>query len=148
MKPMPSFFLLLIALLYSGCETPGRAYAKGHPELSPQQRKIFLERRVSDINAVAGLTKEQIRLALGEPTQIDAIDGSDAWIFIRSKSGGGNASGGTLGPQMETPGVGGSGMAPQMGPMERIEKGNVRTTIYFEEDRASRATVAYEPATE
>jgi outer membrane protein assembly factor BamE (lipoprotein component of BamABCDE complex) len=148
MKPTIVFFLPLTAFLCLGCETPGGAYVKRHPELSPQQRKILTERKITDVNAVAGLTKEQIRLAMGEPTQFDSIEGGEAWIFVRLKSDRSSSSSGPSGTEMGTPGVGGSGMAPSMGPKERIENGNVRTTIFFEGDRAVRATVTYDPLAE
>jgi len=125
----------ITALLYTGCQNPGAAYVKQHPELSPQQRQIFIEKKITDVHAVAGLTKEQIRAALGEPTQFDNIEGDEAWIYIRSSQSGVSrlgVAGGDLG-----------GMAPRQGPGE-TNGGNVRTTIFFEEDRAVRATVANE----
>jgi outer membrane protein assembly factor BamE (lipoprotein component of BamABCDE complex) len=143
MKPTIAFVLLLTALLYSGCESPGAAYVKQHPELSPQQRKIFLDKKVTDINAVKGLTKEQIRVALGEPTQFDNIEGVEAWVYIRSKSG-------PAGPVKELGNAGqlsaGSelgGMAPGQGSGGQ-NAGADRTTIFFDGDLAVRATIAYE----
>jgi outer membrane protein assembly factor BamE (lipoprotein component of BamABCDE complex) len=137
MKLMTVFVVLLTAFSYSGCETPGAAYVKQHPELSPAQRKIFIEKKITDVHAVAGLTKEQLRVALGEPTQFDNIEGDEAWIYLRSGSGAGSVSrlgvaGGDLG-----------GMAPaQMS--SGTNAGNVRTTIFFDGDQATRAIVAHE----
>jgi hypothetical protein len=143
MKTTFACFIPLTALLCLGCESPGGAYVKQHPELSPGQRKIFLERKVSDPEAVAGLTKEQIRVAMGEPTQFDNTDGSETWVYIRTGPGPGS-SGGSFGQQMETPGAGGSGMAPPMGEGSGAGKGSVRTAIIFDGDRAVRATRSYE----
>jgi outer membrane protein assembly factor BamE (lipoprotein component of BamABCDE complex) len=87
MKPPIAFFVFLTTSIFLGCQTPpGVKYAKQHPELTPQQRTIFTEKKVTDINAVAGLTKEQIRIALGEPTQFDHQEGSEVWIYVRRNS--------------------------------------------------------------
>jgi len=133
---------LMTALLYTGCQNPGADYVKQHPELSPEQRQIFVEKKVTDVRAVAGLTKEQIRVALGEPTQFDNIEGDEAWIYIKSKSGGsgpaaqlhnaGQAAGTELGGMAPAQG-GGGGSA-----------GSIRTTIFFDGNQATRATIAQE----
>jgi outer membrane protein assembly factor BamE (lipoprotein component of BamABCDE complex) len=126
---------LSMALLSTGCQNPGAEYVKQHPELSPQQRQIFVEKKVTDVQAVAGLTKEQIRRALGEPTQFDNIEGTEAWVYMRSRQSGLSrlgVAGGDLG-----------GMAPPQG-AGGTNEGNVRTTIFFDGDQAIRATVANE----
>src|ERR1700678_2500636 len=86
MKLMILPVVLSAALFCSGCTTPGQAYVKQHPELSPQQQKIFLTKKIVDPNAVAGVTRDQIHLAMGEPSQYAKIEGLDAWIYIRPKS--------------------------------------------------------------
>jgi len=126
---------LMTAFLSAGCQTPGAAYVKQHPELSPQQRQIFIDKKVTDVLAVAGLTKEQIRAALGEPAQFDTIEGEEAWIYSRSSQTGVSrlgVAGGELG-----------GMAPPQ-QSAGTKSGNVRTTIFFDGDQAVRAVLANE----
>jgi len=143
MKSLIAFSFFLTASLFVGCQTsPGVAYAKQHPELTPQQRKIFTEKKVTDINAVAGLTKEQIRVALGEPTQFDHLEGVEVWIYIRRNSDIDAENNmravmsGTDRGSMAGAGVGGTHMT-ELAPVT-----NVRTTIFFSGNMAVRATVA------
>jgi len=143
MKPTIAFMVLLTAFLYSGCETPGAAYVKQHPELTPQQRQIFIDKKVADVKAVAGLTKAQIRVALGEPTQFDTIEGDDVWIYIQSKSGGSGPASQLPNSGQQAAGAELGGMAPAQG-SSGTNTGAMRTTIFFDGDQAIRATVAYE----
>jgi hypothetical protein len=84
MKFALSFFLLLAACFISGCGTPGQAYAKQHPELSPTQLQILKTGKVPDGDAIAGMTREQVQLAMGvEPAQYTKVDGHDAWVYVR-----------------------------------------------------------------
>lgn len=128
-----------MAFLCVGCETPGKAYVKQHPELTPQQQKIFLTKRVVDPTSVAGLTRDQIHLALGEPTKYEKIEGVDAWIYIRPKTD--EYQHPFIGPGGSSVGAPGGGMAGQAPgiPTEKKEEGEVRMTIFFDGDRAVRA---------
>lgn len=139
MKPTITLAALMTAFLYPGCETPGTAYVKQHPELTPQQRQIFIQKKVSDIHAVAGLTKQQIRVALGEPTQFDNIEGDEAWVYIQ---GPGASSPGSV-SRLGVAGGDLGGLAPGQG-SGGLNAGGVRTTIFFDGDQATRATVAHE----
>jgi len=145
MKLMISFVVLSAALFCSGCVTPERAYANKHPELTNEQRKIFLNKRVTDTTAVVGLTREQIHLALGEPAQYTKIDGVDAWVYLISRAsimrhpfvGPGGSTEGVSGP-------GGHGEAATQGqapglPAETEDKVKIRTTILFQGDNAVKA---------
>ena len=76
---------LAIACL-SGCSTPGSQYAKAHPELSAVQRQILISGEIPGGNAVEGMTKEQVRLAVGNPTSVEKINGQDIWVYVREKS--------------------------------------------------------------
>lgn len=138
------FVILSTALLCVGCETPGHAYVKQHPELTPQQQKIFLTKRIIDPTSVAGLTRDQIHIALGEPTQLEKIEGADAWIYIRPKSD--QYMHPFIGPGGSSVGSAGAGMAGQAPgiPTEKTEQGTLRTTIFFDGDHAVRAEIENE----
>jgi len=82
------FALLLAAVLsLAACANPGKGYADRHPELTPVQRRIFTTARIPSGEDVAGLTREQVKIAMGgDPTTYDKADGSDVWIYARRKS--------------------------------------------------------------
>ena len=42
--------------------------------------------KIPDGDAVSGMTREQIQLAMGmDPTQFRKVDGQDAWVYVREK---------------------------------------------------------------
>jgi hypothetical protein len=145
MKSLIAFLALLTPALFLGCQSsPGRAYAKQHPELTPQQREIFMKKKVADINAVAGLTKEQIRIALGEPTQFENVEGVESWIYLRrnteidAENNMRAVMSGTDRGSMSGAGIGGTHMS------DAAPVNNIRTTIYFNGNTATRATVFHD----
>ena len=76
--------LLLASCLISGCGTPGITYAKQHPELPPAHLQILKTGKVPDGDAIAGMTREQVQIAMGvEPAQYTKVDGHDAWVYVR-----------------------------------------------------------------
>ena len=82
---MKSLWLVAVVALciFTGCATPGASYAKAHPELSPVHRQILTAGEIPNGDAVAGMTKEQVRMAMGEsPTSFDKNDGEDVWIYL------------------------------------------------------------------
>jgi outer membrane protein assembly factor BamE (lipoprotein component of BamABCDE complex) len=84
MKFTLSLLLPLAACLISGCGTPGLNYAKQHPELSPAHLQILKTGKVPDGDAIAGMTREQVQIAMGvEPAQYTKVDGHDAWVYVR-----------------------------------------------------------------
>ncbi len=84
MKLAISALLLLATCLLSGCGTPGINYAKQHPELSPAHLQILKTGKVPDGDAIAGMTREQVQIAMGvEPAQYTKVDGHDAWVYVR-----------------------------------------------------------------
>ena len=132
-------FLLPLALL-AGCANPGQSYVQQHPELSAEQRKVMAAGKLKNGDAVAGLTREQVRLVMGrDPDQFTKIGGEDAWVWTRVKVigfGSGltqpvDEAGG--GRRDETP----HGM-PDTGP---ATTGQERTTVYFQGNRATRVVV-------
>ncbi len=84
MRPV---LLLAAVLSLAACANPGKGYADRHPELTPAQRRIFNTARIPSGDDVAGLTREQIKIAMGgDPTTYDKADGGDVWIYSRRKS--------------------------------------------------------------
>jgi outer membrane protein assembly factor BamE (lipoprotein component of BamABCDE complex) len=70
----------------AGCANPGQIYANKHPELTPAQRSIMSRGVIPTGDEVAGLTRAQIKLAMGgDPTTFDKIDGEDVWIYTHKK---------------------------------------------------------------
>jgi hypothetical protein len=152
-RPMKTTNLLLtfaILCTLAGCANPGMNYADAHPNLSPEHRRIMLTGKIPDGADVAGLTKEEIRLAEGaDPDQFTKVDGMDAWVYIRQHSrnvsandlaghegrGGGEHGGSSWGNHEPEPG--------NTAEME-TEKGSLTTTIIFQGDRAIRAQVSRE----
>ena len=141
--------LCLLAAVLSGCATPGQTYAGQHPELSAEQRKIFQSGKIPNGTAVAGLTREQVRLVMGrDPTQFTKVNGEDAWVWVRERLS-------VVGPAEEQMGteMGGVGRDSGGGGASRYgteASGNsapremkpARTTVYFQGGRATRAEVA------
>jgi hypothetical protein len=89
---LPAFLIrhssAVIALsLLAGCADAGQTYAKSHPELSAVQRRILATGRIPNGTAVAGLTKEQVRIAVGsDPATFEKAGGEDVWIFSHKKA--------------------------------------------------------------
>lgn len=83
-----TFTLAAAALILAACANPGAGYASKHPELSAAHRQILARGEISSGDAVAGMTREQVKLALGEPTSYDKIDGEDVWVYARKTSAG------------------------------------------------------------
>lgn len=75
------FIALLSLSCLSGCSAPGAAYARAHPELSSAHRQILLEGKVPGGSAVDGMTQEQVRMAIGNPSTFEKINGEDAWVY-------------------------------------------------------------------
>ena len=79
--------LFVISLLLAACTNEGQIYAKKHPELSPAHRSIMASGRIPDGTAVAGLTRDQIRIAMGtDPYTIDREGNEDVWVFSHKKA--------------------------------------------------------------
>jgi hypothetical protein len=77
----------VIAFLLAACTNEGAIYVKKHPELNPEQRRIIASGKIPDGTAVAGLTRDQIRIAMGtDPYTIDRSGDEDIWVFSRKKA--------------------------------------------------------------
>jgi outer membrane protein assembly factor BamE (lipoprotein component of BamABCDE complex) len=128
------FFISSLALLFlSGCSTPGSAYAGAHPELSQAHRKILVSGKIPGGLAVEGMSKEQVRLAVGNPARVEKIGGREGWVYVR-EMGFESDAGGHNSPMMPP---GGGDPGPRR---VRIEK----TTVVFDGDRAIQAQIGEE----
>ncbi len=140
----PRHFAVLLSLgVLTSCANQGQSYLKAHPELSPAHRQIFVRGEIPSGDAVAGLTREQIKLAMGrDPATFDKANGEDVWVYSRKQMVGnssfdGNARGGSA--RMEND----HSFSPteDLGPRMDVE---VKTSIYFQGDRATHAQVTEE----
>jgi len=81
-----AILLTSFGILLSGCATDRQIYVNNHPELSPDAKKIILAGKIKFGDKVAGMTKEQVRAAMGsDPDQFDTENGEDAWIWLNAK---------------------------------------------------------------
>jgi len=82
---------VIVLLLFAACTNEGQTYAKKHPELNPAQRRIMASGQIPEGTAVAGLTRDQIRMAMGsDPATFDRVGDEDAWVFSHKKAVGKN----------------------------------------------------------
>ncbi len=132
-------FAVLALFCLPGCSTPGSEYARAHPELSAAHRDILIHGVVRGGLAVEGMTKQQVRLAAGNPTAVEKFDRGDVWVyshqsFVEREGGGEERSLGSQG--------GGSSSKPGIttGRQMMVEK----TMIFFEGDRATHAQISKE----
>jgi hypothetical protein len=152
MKPNPFLSILPLlgsALILCACANQGQSYASKHPELSPEHRKILMSGRIPDGSAVAGMTREQVRLAMGvDPAQFTKIDDMDAWVFVKQQGKYAEPEA-QQGHFYENGPTGSSGSwvdhEPSSSSMDStIPKGTMHTTVVFRGDRAVRANVSME----
>ncbi len=138
---IPLVLAAALTTLLASCGTVGQAYARQHPELSPEHRQIFMTGKVPDGMAVAGMTRDQVLMALGSNvTQYTKVDGHDAWVYLRKRLG------------AESVGVNGTDPAQHdmrnaeapsgTGSFAASAQPQVRTTIIFEGDKAVKADVS------
>jgi outer membrane protein assembly factor BamE (lipoprotein component of BamABCDE complex) len=134
-------FAAAIVCAFTGCATPGQTYAKQHPELSAQQVQILNTGKIPDGTAVAGMTQEQVKLAMGiEPAQYTKIDGQDAWVYVQRKL---STTGIT---PTDSLGLNHHDTRNQKALEEDeshapADQPQIKTTVYFQGDRATRAEV-------
>ncbi len=141
MKYLVPFLLAAVAAAFGGCATPAQTYAKQHPELTPEQVQIFNTGRIPDGTAVAGMTQEQVKIAMVvEPVQYTKVDGQDAWIYVQKKLSAGGIT--PIDPTIDRRDkrsreslMDSESHAPSDQPL-------IKTTVYFQGDRATRADVA------
>jgi hypothetical protein len=143
-----SFFrlsALLLAIALAGCANSRQTYVSKHPELTPAQRQLFVSGRVPSGDSVAGLTRDQVAIILGNnPDSFDKANGEDVWVYRKNKpveSSPDNApppSASTSNfrdaPQLASPD------SPSHGPSDTI----VVTKVFFKGDIATHAQTSEE----
>ena len=143
MKAAIHVIVLFALCFFSGCATPGSSYASAHPGLSPAHRQILIAGRIPSGDTVAGMTHEQVTIAMGRaPSTFDKIDGQDVWIYVRSKSA-------ELNVRDDFGYTSGSSFSSHRNFTKPEDIGpradpKVKTTIFFQGDRATRAQVIEE----
>lgn len=135
----------LVATLLAGCASPRQEYINRHPQLTAEHRRIMAAGKLIDRDPVAGMTREEIQLTMGvEPTQATSINGEEVWVWVKRKpeplsmmDGSDRASSGT--------GSGSFSNIPRESDQPPQKKVNLRTTVFFEGNLATRVDVTEEP---
>jgi outer membrane protein assembly factor BamE (lipoprotein component of BamABCDE complex) len=141
MKSLISLLLAAVAGAFASCSAPGQTYAKQHPELSAQQVQILNTGKIPDGTAVAGMTQEQVKLAMGiEPAQYTKVDGQDAWVYVQRKmsTAGITATNESELDRRDSRSQHALGEGENHAPESQAQ---IKTTVYFQGDRATRAEV-------
>jgi hypothetical protein len=137
--------LAATALALAACANPGSGYASRHPELTPAQRRIFQTARIPQGDDVAGLTREQVKIAMGgDPATFDKSNGDDVWIYVRKKAvarDGGSGDDVGREPNSSMNSTSSFTDAEGFGPRMDIDE---KTSVFFHGDRATRAQVTEE----
>jgi hypothetical protein len=136
-------FVIGTAVAVTGCASAGKTYAAKHPELTPEQRQIMTSGKIPGGTAVAGLTHEQVKIAMGGyPTTLDKISGEEAWIYVRKKLTATELTSADYGRTATTAGRADPFMASDnTGPQTDV---NEKTTVFFQGDKATHAQVSEE----
>src|SRR5215207_4438195 len=79
------FLAVLGIFCFAGCSTPGSQYARLHPELPAAHREILSTGTIPGGSAVEGMTKDQVTLAVGNPTRVEKFNGGVVWIYVRQR---------------------------------------------------------------
>lgn len=139
--PFP-FLALAFSAMLAGCASPGQTYVKQHPNLSTQQQQILNTGKIPDGDAVAGMTREEIQLAMKgvEPTQYLKVDGHDAWVYVQRKlspMGISSANDATF-DHRDVRSRHSLAEGESHSPQDQVQ---TKTTVYFDGDKATRADV-------
>lgn len=143
----PLVGILAIATLLVGCASPRQEYINRHPQLTPDHRRIMAAGKLIDRDPVAGMTREEIQLTMGdEPPQSTSINGEDVLVWVKRKpeplsmmEGSDRSSSGT--------GSGSFSNIPRESDQTPQKKVNLRTTVFFQGNLATRVDVTEEPVT-
>ena len=136
------FLSVLGIFCFSGCATPGSQYARAHPELSAAHREILSNGTIPGGSAVEGMTKDQVRLAVGNPTRVEKFNGRDVWIYVHQRFV-------DVSPGEDRGSAFSSGSNNQRNFTETAHLGprtsfNEVTTIFFDGDRATHTQITRE----
>ena len=82
-----SALIAAAAILHlAGCaSSPRIAYVKAHPELSPAHRQILLSGKIPGGMAAEGMTKDQVKLAVGSPKRLEQTGTGDVWVYVHER---------------------------------------------------------------
>ncbi len=135
----------LVGMLLASCTTQGQSYVRQHPELPAAHRQILATGKIPSGDAVAGMTHDQVKLAMnGAPAIFDKINGEEAWIYVRKNTPPPEAIDATEAPRAPA----GSSFNTHdafSAPAPGLDlDGMVKTTIFFQGDRATHADVSQE----
>jgi hypothetical protein len=127
-----------------GCTTPQQAYVSQHPQLSADHRRIIASGKLVDHDPVEGMSREEIRLTMGvDPTQVTRINDEDAWVWVKRKLAPASALQQT--GRSASPGAGSFSNQPVDTEETPDPKVNIRTTVFFQGNLATRVDVTEEP---
>jgi hypothetical protein len=135
--------LFAAALLVSGCASERSDYVKAHPDLPIDHKRIILAGTIKYADPVVGMTKEEIRLAMGSaPDKVETIDGEEVWTWVKEKA----SIHGELSDPTSIDSVDAGIQAEQRrnrttSATAAPEKKQIKTTVYFHGDRANRAQI-------
>jgi hypothetical protein len=133
--------LLLTAIALAGCANARQTYVSKHPELSPDQRQLFVSGKIPVGNAVSGLTRDQVALVMGgDPTSYDKAEGEDVWVYRRDKPVEKSPDEAVPSTQNSSNFAGSPGLQSPDDPSPRSVTDTVIVTkIFFKGDRATHA---------
>ncbi len=128
------------AALLAGCASPGSAYVRAHPELSPAHRAILRTGNIPGGNAVEGMTREQVILAAGRPDFAEKEGKTERWSYTHTHFR-------NMTPDEDPSRLYGSGFNTGKNWTETQALGErpsvtVRTTVFFNGDRATHTQIS------
>ena len=141
MRTLSLLPIFAIVLLISGCASPRRTYVSQHPDLPEDHKRILLSGAIKYGDPVVGMTKEEISLTMGKPpTRTDVINGEEAWIWVQVKEHAARAD--PWDPtNIDSVDAGATQATRRKGNMAAPGKREVKTTVFFDAERANRVQV-------
>jgi hypothetical protein len=135
--------LLLCALLLPACASQNRSYVSKHPELSAAHRQIIVSGKIPSGTAVAGMTHEQVKVAMGGfPLTFDKINGQEVWVYERKKLVATEFSEGFHNSRPRDSRTDSTALSDNVGGQaDAVEK----TSVFFTGDRATHAQFSEQP---
>ena len=130
--------ILAAVIGLAACANPGSSYAAKHPDLPSAHRQILLSGKIPSGDAVAGMTREQVKLAMGgDPTTFDKLGNEDVWIYARKKAvGTGSLDDRDYSTNSNREGTQSFTQSNDFAPRIDVE---LKTSIFFQGGRATRA---------
>lgn len=137
-----AILLTSFGILLSGCATERQIYVNNHPELSADAKKIILAGKIKFGDKVAGMTKEQVRAAMGsDPDQFDSVNGEEAWVWLKAKIG--RADEPNPSATLAKDGGAGGGEKRHFSEPGEDDTATTKVTIYFQGNVATHFNVSH-----